>query len=112
MEAIPIALNWGSLGLLAIAVFTVIQGLWIPKILHDKMLEHQKAGYEAVIAQYKAADEEKSKEILRLRTRNEEVVLVAMNQASGTTAMIEALRLALAKGNYLPGPEADERRAS
>lgn len=111
MEAIPIVLGWGPLGILAVAIVTVVQGLWVPKVLHDRLMEQQKNGYEALIAQYKAADEEKAKEILRLRTRNEEAVQVAMSQAQGTTTMIEALRLALTKGGHLhlPGSEADGR---
>lgn len=107
-------LDLGVVGLLAVALYTVVRGHWIPKILHDKMMEHQKAGYEAVIAQYKAVDEEKSTEIARLRTRNEEAMQVAMNQGLATTSMIEGLRMALTRGGYLSGPETDgnERRAS
>lgn len=70
-------------------------------------MEQQRAGYEAIIALYKASDEAKTKEILRLQNRNEEAVQIAMNGALGTNNMIETLRLALANKS---GNSSEEER--
>lgn len=63
-------LDLGVPGLLAFALWTVVQGHWIPKHLHDR-----------IVAQYEAENEKQAKEIARLQERNQEFVSLTLTGA-------------------------------
>jgi hypothetical protein len=110
VEAIPQVLDWGVLGLLAVALFAVVQGYWIPKIQHDRLVEQIKAGYDELIDHYKAQDEAKTQEIVRLQARNEEFVQLAMNGTLITSKTLDALKLAWSKGGNSSSETEHQRR--
>lgn len=103
MEAIPIVLNWGSMGLLAVALFTVVRGDWIPKVIHDRIV----ALHERAIEDRNNRIKEQNEEIERLQARLDEQVNAALASTAITAKSVESL-VTLAKA--LPPPNDHQRR--
>jgi hypothetical protein len=91
MEAIPIVLNWGPLGLLAVALVTVVRGDWMPKFIHDKIVSL----YVKSIEERDARIKEQNEEIQRLQTRLDEQVNSSLASTMITSKSLEALTRAL-----------------
>lgn len=78
----PAILDLGVVGLLAVALITVVRGDWMPRVLHEK-----------IVSLHLAELERQSKEIARLQARNEEFVNLTLTGSLITHKVLELARM-------------------
>jgi hypothetical protein len=92
-SVLALILDLGVPGLLAWALWTVVQGWWIPRPLHDRIVD-----------QYVAEIEKQAKEINRLQGMNQEFVNLTLTGALMTNNALELARR-LESGGIAPPPK-------
>lgn len=101
---IPLVLNWGPLGLLAVALVTVVRGDWMPSLVHDKIV----ALYVKALEERDKIIEKQNKEIERLQQRLDE----QLNSSLASTAITGQTLNALIKALPPPADTGHKREGS